>query len=69
MFSLKKEKQNHGKDSTYQISLMEFKQIYFIESLTDSKNLALTTRTHENSTKLLTAEFTKKIVVFKNTAN
>ncbi len=25
----------------------------------------LTTRTHENSTKLLTAEFTKKIVVFK----
>nr|WP_082279744.1 hypothetical protein [Leptospira interrogans] len=44
---------------------MEFKQIYFIESLTDSKNLALTTRTHENSNKLLTAEFTKKIVVFK----
>nr|WP_025183385.1 hypothetical protein [Leptospira interrogans] len=44
---------------------MEFKQIYFIESLTDSKNLALTTRTHENSTKLLTAEFTKKIVVLK----
>nr|WP_232418958.1 hypothetical protein [Leptospira interrogans] len=36
-----------------------------MESLTDSKNLALTTRTHENSTKLLTAEFTKKIVVFK----
>ncbi|EMK17291.1 hypothetical protein LEP1GSC075_1454 [Leptospira interrogans str. Kito] len=65
LFSLKKEKQNHGKDSTYQISLMEFKQIYFIESLTDSKNLALTTRTHENSTKLLTAEFTKKIVVLK----
>nr|WP_050557559.1 hypothetical protein [Leptospira interrogans] len=26
---------------------------------------AVTTRTHENSTKLLTAEFTKKIVVFK----
>nr|WP_232420920.1 hypothetical protein [Leptospira interrogans] len=24
-----------------------------------------TTRTHENSTKLLTAEFTKKLVVFK----
>ncbi len=27
--------------------------------------LQITTRTHENSTKLLTAEFTKKIAVFK----
>ncbi len=27
--------------------------------------LKITTRTHENSTKLLTAEFTKKIAVFK----
>ncbi len=31
--------------------------------------MIFTTRTHQNNTKLLTAEFTKKIVVFKNTAN
>ncbi|ASV09851.1 hypothetical protein B2G50_17700 [Leptospira interrogans serovar Canicola] len=29
-------------------------------------NSHFTTRTHENSTKLLTAEFTKKLVVLKN---
>ncbi|QCO32656.1 hypothetical protein E4414_05960 [Leptospira interrogans] len=50
---------------TFKESICKVQIIAFFGKVNHEQIHVITTWTHENSTKLLTAEFTKKIAVFK----
>ncbi|WP_017855867.1 hypothetical protein, partial [Leptospira interrogans] len=51
--------------STFKESICKVQITAFFGKVNHEQTHVITTWTHENSTKLLTAEFTKKIAVFK----